>query len=139
MQLLEVLATDNTISIESTEWQRVIRQVHIQMDIDVDKFDFYKCLSCRFILKTNSKSVKISERPGYFLSAKQGILVICPSTTDLPVTLFVDKKQIRVVTAESKFLKAEVNVTTNDETFVFKSNKKGVADIEKEVNKIRLI
>ena len=139
MQLLEALANESSINIDSTEWQRVIRQLHIQMDVDVDKFDYYKCLPCRFILKTNSKSVKISERPGYLVSAKQGLLIICPSTTDLPVTIYVDKKLIRVVTAEAKFLKAEVNVTTNDETYVFKSNKKGVADIEKELNKIRLL
>ena len=139
MTLLEVLATDNSINIDSPEWQRVIRQLHIQMEVDVDKFDYYKCYSCRFTLKANRNATKISERPGYFISAKQGILVICPSTTDLPVTLFVDKKLIRVVTSESKFLKAELNVKTNDDSYCFRSSKKGIADIEKEVNKIRLI
>ena len=139
MQLLEVIATDNSINIDSAEWQRVIRQLHIQMEVDVEKFDYYKCYPCRFSLKANTNSTKISERPGYFISAKQGILVICPSTTDLPVTLFVDKKLIRVVTAESKFLKAELNVKTNEDTYCFRSNKKGIQDLEKEVNKIRLI
>ena len=139
MQFLEVLATDNSININSPEWQRVIRQLHIQLEVDIEKFDYYKCYACRFTLKANRNAVKISERAGYFISAKQGILIICPSTTDLPVTMFVDKKLIRVVTSESKLLKAELNVKTNDDTYSFKSSKKGIAEIEKEVNKIRLI
>ena len=53
--------------------------------------------------------------------------------------MFVDKKAIRVVKAESKLMKSEVIITTNDDTYVFRSNKKGMQDIEKEVNKIRLI
>ena len=109
------------------------------MDVDVESFDYFKCYPCKFTLKANRNSVKISERPGYFISARQGILVVCPSTTDLPVTLFVDKKLIRVVTSESKLLKSELNVKTNEDTYAFRSNKKGIADIEKEVNKIRLV
>ncbi|MBR6873099.1 MAG: hypothetical protein IKN17_06305 [Ruminococcus sp.] len=139
MQLLEVLATENSININTPEWQRAVKQLHIQMEVDVDKFDYFKCYPCKFTLKANRNAVKISERPGYFLSARQGILVICPSTTDLPLTMFVDKKAIRVVKAESKLMKSEVIITTNDDTYVFRSNKKGMQDIEKEVNKIRLI
>ena len=139
MQLLEVLRAESSINIDSAEWQRVLKQIHIQMEIDVDKFDYYKCLPCKFTLKANRNAVKISERPGYFINAKQGVSVICPSMTDLPLTMFVDKKSIRVVKAESKLLKAEVILTTNDDTYVFRSNKKGMQDIEKEVNKIRLL
>ena len=134
----EVLISEGSINIESQEWQRVIKQLHIQLPVDVDKFDYYKCYACKFALKGNRNTVKISERPGYFVSAKQGILVICPSTTDLPITIFIDKKTIRVVEHETKLLKAEVNVKTNDDTFAFRSGKKQVAEIEKEVNKVRL-
>ena len=139
MDLLEVLKTESSINTDSAEWQRVLRQLHVQMDVDVESFDYFKCYPCKFTLKANRNSVKISERPGYFISARQGILVVCPSTTDLPVTLFVDKKLIRVVTSESKLLKSELNVKTNEDTYAFRSNKKGIADIEKEVNKIRLV
>ena len=139
MQLLEVLKTEPSINTDSAEWQRVLRQMHVQMTVDVDSFDYYKCYPCRFTLKANRNAVKISERPGYFIRAKQGIIVVCPSTTDLPVTLYIDKKLIRVVTSESKLLKSELNVKTNDDTYAFRSSKKGIADIEKEVNKIRLI
>ena len=139
MLLTEVLATESSINIDSPEWQRVLKQMHIQMEVDVDSFDYFKCYPCKFTLKANRNTVKISERAGYFISARQGVLVICPSTTDLPLTMFVDKKQIRVVKAESKLLKAEVIITTNDDTYVFRSSKKGMHDIEKEVNKIRLI
>ncbi len=139
MDLLEVLKTESSINTDSAEWQRVLRQLHVQMEVDVESFDYFKCYPCKFTLKANRNSVKISERPGYFISARQGILVVCPSTTDLPVTLFVDKKLIRVVTSESKLLKSELNVKTNEDTYAFRSNKKGIADIEKEVNKIRLV
>ncbi|MBR1393007.1 MAG: hypothetical protein IJ561_04145 [Ruminococcus sp.] len=139
MQLLEVLKTESSINIESQEWQFVLKQLHIQLSVDVDKLDYYRCYPCRFTLKANRNAVKISERNGYFLSAKQGILIVCPSTTDLPVTLFIDKKTIRVVQSESKLLKSEVNVKTNDETFVFRAGKKQCSEIEKEVNKVRLV
>lgn len=138
MQLLEALATDSSINIQSQEWQRLLKQVHIQLPVDVEKLEIYKCLPCRFTLKATRNTVKISERPGYFLSAKQGILVLCPSTTDLPVTLFIDKKAIRVVEHETKLLKAEVNVKTNDEVFSFKGPKKQCGELEKEVNRVRL-
>ncbi|MBR4555462.1 MAG: hypothetical protein IKO27_07700 [Ruminococcus sp.] len=139
MELLEVLKTDSSINLDSPEWQRVLRQLHIQMTIDVDKLDYYKCLPCKFALKSINGSTKISDRPGFFLSAKQGMLIICPSTTDLPITMFIDKKGIRVVQSEIKLLKSEIDVKTNEDMFVFKSNKKGCQDIEKEVNKVRLL
>ena len=138
MQLMEVLISNNTINIESAEWQRVIKQIHIQMTLDIDKLDCYKCLECKFCLKANRSTTKISERSGYFISAKQGLLVICPSTTDLPITMFIDKKQIRVVEHETKFLKGEVNVKTNEDTYCFRGGKKQVAELEKEVNRVRL-
>lgn len=138
MQLLEVLIAEGSINIESQEWQRVIKQLHVQLSLDLDKLEFYKCYACKFTLKGNRNTVKIAERSGFFVSAKQGILILCPSTTDLPLTIFVDKKTIRVVEHDIKLLKAEVNVKTNDEVFCFKSGKKQVAEIEKEINKVRL-
>jgi len=137
MQLIDLLASENSIDLKSQEWERAIRHVHIQMKIDVDKLDYSKCIPCRFTLLGGRNDIKISERPGYFISAKQGILVICTSTTDLPLTLFIDKKSIRVVQHESKFLKAEIIVKTNEDTYSFKASKKIGDEIDKEVNKMR--
>ena len=107
------------------------------MPIDVDKLDYTKCFACRFTLKSGRNTVKISERNGYFIGATSGILIVCPATDDLPITMYVDKKTIRVVQSESKLLKAELSVKTNEEMYCFKGPKKLVADIEKQVNKIR--
>ncbi len=139
MQLLEVLATDNTINLQAPEWQFAIKQMHIQMPVDVDKLNYTKCFPCKFTLKGNRNETKIAEKSGYFIGSSSGILVVCPATDDLPLTLFIDKKLIRVVQSESKFMKAELSVKTNEETFCFKGPKKVVADMEKEVNKVRFV
>ena len=139
MQLLEVLGEESSININSAEWQFAIKQLHIQMPIDVDKLNYTKCFPCRFTLKGNRSSVKISERNGYFIGSTSGILVVCPATDDLPITLFIDKKGIRVVQSESKLLKAELSVKTNEEMFCFKGPKKVVSEMEREVNKVRFV
>jgi hypothetical protein len=138
MQLIDLLASENSIDLKSQEWERAVRQLHIQMSIDVDKLEFFKCIPCRFTLLGLRNEVKISERPGYFISAKAGILVVCVSTTDLPLTLYVERKVIRGEEHNKlKFMKAEILVKTNDESFVFKAPKKVADEIEKEVNRIR--
>lgn len=138
MQLQEVLATESSVNISSPEWQRALRQLHIQMPIDVDKLDYSKCIPCKFTLLGGRNDVKISERPGYFISSKSGVLIVCISTTDMPLTIFVDKKQIRVVQHESKFMKSAIIVKTNEDTYSFKAPKKVGEEIDKELNKMRV-
>lgn len=134
---LEQVLRNAGANLDSQEWSFALKQVHLHVSVDETKMDCYGSYPCRFSQSTIRGSVIISERDGYVVGANGGILVICPAVNDMPVTIYLEKKVIRIAEAESKLLKFIVNVKTNDEVFTFRAPKKIGVDIEKLVNKVR--
>ncbi len=125
------------VNTSAREWQFAIKQIYINLSIDTQKLECLGAQGCRFAQKSIRGTVKISERDGYVVATTGGLLIVCPATDDMPVTIMLDRKLIRVVEAESKFLKSAVNVKTNDELYEFKVGKKQLGDMEKLINKVR--
>ena len=122
---------------EAHEWLFALKQIYVNLGIDKDKLNCLGGQQCRFAQKSIRGSSIISERDGYYIGTTGGLLIICPAINDMPITIMLDRKQIRVVEAESKLLKAAVIVKTNDELFEFKVPKKQLSAAEKLVNKVR--
>ena len=136
MMFDEVLSTLG-VKGDSPEWKRAKTQLHINLGVDTEKADFIGGQAVRFCQKTIRGAVEIGEREGFVFGMPGGVLVVCPAVDDMPLTVNIEKKLIRVVEAESKLLKASVNIKTNDDLYELRVPKKQVAALEKLVNKVR--
>ena len=119
------------------EWSRAKTQLYVNLGIDSEKVDCMGGQSVKFIQKSIRGTVKIGEREGVVFELPNGLLVVCPAVDDMALTIFIDRKLIRVVESESKLLKSCVNVKTNDDLYEFKVPKKQIATLEKMINKVR--
>ena len=122
---------------DAPEIKRAKTQLYINLDIDTEKLDCIGGQAVKFIQKTIRGEVEIGEREGYVFGISQGLLVVCPAVDDMPLTVLVEKKLIRVVESEAKLLRSCVIVKTNDELFELRVPKKQVETLERLVNKVR--
>ena len=122
---------------DSPEWSRAKTQLFVNLGIDLEKTDCIGGQSVKFTQKSIRGTVKIGEREGVCFEISSGLLVVCPAADDMPLTILVDRKLIRVVEAESKLLRSCVNVKTNDDLYEFKVPKKQLGTLEKMINKVR--
>ena len=122
---------------DAPEWSRAKTQLYVNLGIDTEKVDCLGGQAVRFTQKSIRGTVKIGEREGVVFEISSGLMIVCPAVDDMPLTILVDRKLIRIVEAESKLLKSCVTVKTNDELYEFKVPKKQVATLEKMINKVR--
>lgn len=122
---------------DSPEWKRAKTQLYINLQIDTEKAEFFGGQAVKFCQKTIRGSVEIDEREGYVFTMPSGLLVVCVAVDDMPLTVVIERKKIRVVEAETRMFSAEVHVKTNDDLFELRVPKKQVGTLEKMINKVR--
>lgn len=125
------------VDTSATEWQFALKHIKINFPIDVDAQDYIAGYACTIGKTTLMGSTELSDRSGYLLGIQAGFIAICPSTNDFPATIYIPKKEIRIVEAEYKLFKSCVRIKLNDAIYHFKADKKVLKDIEKLINRIR--
>lgn len=125
------------INTDLPEWKRAKTQLYINLDIDVEKLEFIGGKAVKFTQRSIRGEVEIGEREGVAFIYSGGLLIVCTAADDMPLTVLIARKLIRVVEAETKLLKACVIVKTNDDVYELKVPKKQVSELEKMINKVR--
>ena len=116
---------------DSPEWKRAKTQLYINLQIDTEKAEFFGGQAVKFCQKTIRGAVEIDEREGYVFTMPSGLLVVCVAVDDMPLTVVIERKKIRVVEAETRMFSAEVHVKTNDDLYEMRVPKKQVGNLEK--------
>ena len=132
-EVLEQLA----VKADSPEWKRAKTQLYVNLGIDTEKTECTGGQAVKFIQKTIRGEVEIGEREGYVFALSNGLLVVCPAVDDMPLTVLIEKKLIRIVESEAKLLRSCVIVKTNDILYELRVPKKQVDTLEKLVNRVR--
>lgn len=136
----EEIAKNVAGDISSKAWDFAIKHMYINFNaVNVKTLDFIDGYSCVFSKGTITGSLIVNDTPGYIFGSKLGILIVCPIENDFPIVDFISNKAIRVVEAERKLFKAYVRVKTNDNMYIFKTDKQNLSTIEKFVNRIRVL
>ena len=136
---IEELLTSMSVDISSQEWKFALKNMYVNFSVDVKKLECIGGYECTFSRESVSGRKIIGDTDGYIICTNLGILVVCPKKDDFPVTAFISKKDIRVVEADTKFFKSFIKVKTNDDSYIFKIDKKQLKDLEKLVNKTKMM
>ena len=137
MQLLNMLQDTYNIDTNSHEWKSTLMQVKIYLKIDPQTIECVDSVACRFSQSDILYSELISERDVYAFGTEKGLLLLGPSTTELPFVAVIPKKEIKSIESRSKFTKMIVTIKTESVIYDFKTAKKDGPRLEKMVNKLR--
>lgn len=124
MNIEELL--NNNLGIDTTQeiWVRAFRKFRIDTGEKVEQLECLEGYNCKITLRTNQGKDLVKGIQGCVIDTTKGLVVFGVQFKELPITLLIKGKSIRVLQISNKFLNTVGTVRTDDLVIEFTVPKK---------------